>query len=264
MKLIRAYPLTTYVVLAYVFSIAVGLMLNVSLAFGLLALFGPATAAFVVARVWRGRAGVAELWAVTTRWRVHPGWYLAALGLPIAGAAIGHVLFVLAGNPPLAIPGSVEPILILLFFLVIGEEIGWRGFLLRGMLRHQSPIVATGIVAVVWTLWHSPLYFIPGMPNYGQPFFAFAVWVVPFSFLLTWLWLGTRSALLASMMHGSGNLAASLVFPQTDPATLFVCSGVGMTLVAVPLVLRSWSRWISVTSQEDEMTDVPAMTPALD
>jgi membrane protease YdiL (CAAX protease family) len=117
------------------------------------------------------------------------------------------------------------------------------------------------IVAVVWTLWHSPLYFIPGMPSYGQPFLAFAAWVVPFAFLLTWIWLGTRSAWLATIMHGSGNLAASLVFPQTDPATLFVFSGIGMTVVAVPLVLMSWSRWISARHGLDG-SDVRAMTPA--
>ena len=132
--LIRRYPLSTYVVLAYAFSITLGLLLNVSLLFGLIALFGPAAAAFIVARIWRGRAGVGELWAVTTRWRVHPVWYIAALALPIAGTAIGHVLYVLAGNAAIPVPGKVEPILLVLFFLVIGEEIGWRGFLLRGLL----------------------------------------------------------------------------------------------------------------------------------
>lgn len=245
-RLIRDYPLGAYVVLAYVISISLTLLLDVSLVFGLIALFGPATAAFLVARVWRGRAGVTELWAITTRWRVHPAWYAAALGVPVAAAALGHVLFVLAGNRLLAIPGNVEPILLLLFFLVIGEEIGWRGFLLRGLLGNRSPLVATAVVAVVWLMWHSPLYFIPGMPSYGNSFAAFAVWVIPFSFLLTWLWLGTRSAWLATLMHGSGNLATSIVFPLADPGTLWTFYGIGMAIIAVPLIVVSWSRWATV------------------
>ncbi len=243
--LIRRYPLSAYVVFAYLFSITLGLLLNVSLLFGLIALFGPAAAAFVVVRIWRGRAGVRDLWAVTTRWRVHPGWYVAALALPIAGTAIGHILYVLAGNAALPVPGAVEPILFVLFFLVIGEEIGWRGFLLRGLLDRQSPLVATLVVAAVWTMWHSPLYFIPGMPFVGNPFWAFALWVFTFSFLMTWLWLGTGSAWLAAIMHGAGNLAASLVFPLTDLAGLYVFSAIGFAIVAIPLVLASWSRWIS-------------------
>ena len=76
-ELIRRVPLISYVVLAYLFSIALDVLLNVSLAFGLIALFGPAAAAFIVARTWRGRDGVADLWAVTTRWRVPALWYVA-------------------------------------------------------------------------------------------------------------------------------------------------------------------------------------------
>ena len=110
--LIRRYPLSTYVVLAYVFSIVLGLGLFLSLLFGLIALFGPAAAAFIVARVhWRGKAGVSELMAVTTRWRVNPAWHVAAIALPILGTAIGHVVYVLTGHAALAIPERLEPIL---------------------------------------------------------------------------------------------------------------------------------------------------------
>jgi membrane protease YdiL (CAAX protease family) len=261
MQATRRYPLSTYVVLAYVFSITLGLLLNVSLLFGLIALFGPAAAAFIVARIWRGRAGVGEMWAVTTRWRLHPGWYIAALALPIAGTAIGHVLYVLAGNAALPVPGRVEPILLVLFFLVIGEEIGWRGFLLRGLLSRYSPLVATLVVAAVWTLWHSPLYFIPEMPSYGNPFWAFALWVFAFSFLMTWVWLGTRSAWLATIMHGAGNLAASLVFPLADVGGLFVFSAIGLAVVAIPLVLASWSRWITVSKEVRTLDACGAAAP---
>ncbi|HET9665227.1 MAG TPA: type II CAAX endopeptidase family protein [Desertimonas sp.] len=255
-RLIRDHPLSAYVVLAYVVSISLTLLLNVSLVFGLIALFGPATAAFIVARIWRGKEGVAELRAVATKWRVHPAWYAAALGLPVAAAALGHVLYVLAGGAPLAIPGNVQPILLLLFVLVIGEEIGWRGFLLRGLLRNRSPLVATAVVAVVWSMWHTPLYFIPGMPSYGNSFAAFVVWVIPFSFLLTWLWLGTSSAWLATLMHGSGNLAASIVFPVADPGTLFTFYGIAMAIIAVLLVAPAWSAWTIVRPPE---TSPPAV-----
>lgn len=259
-RLIRRYPLSAYVVLAYALSIALGLLLNVSLLFGLIALFGPAAAAFIVARIWRGRAGVSELRAVTTRWRVHPGWYLAALGLPIVGTAIGYFIYFGAGNPALALPGKAEPILLVLFVLVIGEEIGWRGFLLRNLLRTRSPIVATLVVAAIWTVWHSPLYFIPGMPSYGNNFLAFAAWVFTFSFLMTWLWLGTRSVWLATIMHGAANLSASLVFPTSDLSALFVFSAIGFTIVAVPLVVIALPRWMSVRDQElvGSLAPVPA------
>jgi membrane protease YdiL (CAAX protease family) len=206
-------------------------------------LFGPAVAAFLVARTAEGRAGTGRLVAAITRWRVHPAWYLAAVGLPLVAYAIAHGLYVLAGNPPLQVPAPIGPIAIVLFFLVIGEEIGWRGFLLAGLLRDRSPLIATLIVAVAWLVWHSPLYFVPGMPSYGESFVAFAAWVIPLSFLLTYIWLGTESVWLATIMHGSANIGSSLVFPAEDPATRFVYSGIGTAIVAVALVAASWPRF---------------------
>jgi membrane protease YdiL (CAAX protease family) len=242
-RLIRSRPLVAYYVLACAISVALGLLLNVSLLFGLLALFGPAAAALIVARASEGRAEVLSLRAAATRWRVHPAWYAAAVALPVAGFALGHVAYVLAGHEPLAVPGTIQPIALVLFVLVIGEEIGWRGYLLRTLLRRHSPAVATAIVAIAWAVWHSPLYFVPGMPSYGGPFLAFVAWVIPLSVLLTWLWLGTRSAWLTTVMHGAANLGASLVFPMTDAATLFLFSGLGMTVVAAVAVITSWSRF---------------------
>jgi membrane protease YdiL (CAAX protease family) len=260
--LVSRYPLSAYVVLAYALSIGLTLLLNVSLVFGLIALFGPAAAAFIVARLSRGRAGVRELWAITTRWRVGLGWYAAALALPIVGTAVGHAVYVATGNAALRVPGDIQPIMFVLFFLVIGEEIGWRGFLLRGLLRSQSPLVATLVVAAIWTVWHSPLYFIPGMPYYGNSFVAFALWVFTFSFLMTWLWLGTRSAWLAMLMHGAGNLAASLVFPLGDVGALYTLSAIGFAIVAVPLVARDWRRWLNTPSGEADLEASPALARA--
>jgi membrane protease YdiL (CAAX protease family) len=249
--IVRRHPLIAYYVLAVAFSIALALLLNVSLVFGLLALFGPATAAFIVARVTDGRAGVSALWSSIFRWRVHPAWYAAAVALPLIGFALGHVLYVAAGNEPLAVPGTVDPILLVLFVLVIGEEIGWRGFLLPGLLRDRSPLTATAIVAVAWAAWHSPLYFIPGMPSYGESYLALVAWVVVNSVLLTWLWLGTRSVLLATIMHGSMNLAGSVVFPLTDPGALFGFAAAGSVIVGIALLASSWRRFTEPLQQAE-------------
>jgi membrane protease YdiL (CAAX protease family) len=139
----------------------------------------------------------------------------------------------------------VQPILLVLFVLVIGEEIGWRGFLLRHLLEQRSPLVAALLVGAVWALWHTPLYFIPGMPSYGGPFLAFAAWAMSLSFLLTWLWIGTRSVVLATVMHGAANLGPSLVFPHTDAGVVFGFGAVGTAAVAAILVALTWHRWVS-------------------
>ena len=39
----------------------------------------------------------------------------------------------------------------------MGEEIGWRSYLLPGLLIHFRPIIALNIVGIVWGLYHAPV-----------------------------------------------------------------------------------------------------------
>jgi membrane protease YdiL (CAAX protease family) len=258
----RHHPLTTYYVLAVAISTGLGLLLNVSLVFGLLALFGPALAAFVAARLAAGREGVHALRARSTRWRVRPVYYVAAIGLPLAAYAIGLVAYVLLGNQAPDVPGEVTIVGLVLFVLVIGEEIGWRGFMLPILLGRMSPLLASAVTGVAWALWHAPLYFLPGMPSFGDPYLAFVAWVLPLTFVLTWLWLRTRSVIIATVAHGSANIVSGLVLPLDDPGLRFLFSGLGFTVVAVVLVLLSRREFLASPSQRPA-TDAALVEPAL-
>jgi membrane protease YdiL (CAAX protease family) len=258
----RRHPLTTYYVLAVAISTGLGLLLNVSLVFGLLALFGPAVAAFIAARLAAGRAGVRALWTRTKRWRVRPVFYLGAIGLPVVAYAIGLAAYVLLGNRAPAIPGGITIVGLVLFVLVIGEEIGWRGFMLPILLGRMSPLLASGVTGALWALWHAPLYFLPGMPSFGDPYLAFVAWVFPLAFVLTWLWLRTRSVIVATVAHGSANLVSGLVLPLDDPGLRFVFSGVGFAAVAVVLVVVSRREFLASPPQRST-TDPALAEPAL-
>ena len=258
----RRHPLTTYYVLAVAISTGLALLLNVSLVFGLLALFGPALAAFIASRLAAGGEGVRALWTRTTRWRVNPFYYLAAIGLPLIAYAIGLAAYVLLGNPAPDIPGEITIVGLVLFVLVIGEEIGWRGFMLPILLGRMSPLLASGVTGVLWALWHAPLYFLPGMPSFGDPYLAFVAWVIPLTFVLTWLWLRTRSVIVATVAHGSANLVSGLVLPLEDPGLRFLFSGFGFAVVAVVLVLGSRREFLASPPQ-GSATDAGLVEPEL-
>jgi uncharacterized protein len=245
----RPRPLITYYVLAVAMSTGLALLLNVSLLFGLLALFGPAVAALIAARLAAGREGVGALRRRTTRWRVPPVYYLAAVGLPLVAYVIGLAVYVLLGNPAPEVPGGITIVGLVLFVLVIGEEIGWRGFMLPVLLGRTSPLLASGVTGIAWALWHAPLYFLPGMPSFGDPYLAFVAWVLPLTFVLTWLWLRTASVIIATVAHGSANLVSGLVLPLDDPGLRFLFSGLGFTVVAVVLVFLSRREFLASPPQ---------------
>jgi membrane protease YdiL (CAAX protease family) len=258
----RRHPLTTYYALAVAISTGLALMLNVSLVFGLLALFGPALAAFVAARLAAGGGGVRAVWTRTRRWRVSPVYYLAAIALPLLAYAIGLAAYVLVGNQRPDVPGEVTIVGLVLFVLVIGEEIGWRGFMLPILLGRMSPLLASGVTGVLWALWHAPLYFLPGMPSNGDPYLAFVAWVIPLTFVITWLWLRTRSVIVATVAHGSANLVSGLVLPLDDPGERFLFSGLGFTAVAVVLVFVSRREFLASPPRRSA-TDAGLVEPAL-
>ena len=99
-----------------------------------------------------------------------------------------------------------------------GEEIGWRGFAFR-LAARLGPARASLLLGIVWAIWHLPLFFVPGIDNYGQSFAIFALQVTAISVPMAWLYARTSgSLLLVMLMHGASNQTRNIV-PSAVPAT---------------------------------------------
>jgi membrane protease YdiL (CAAX protease family) len=174
--------------------------------FGFLALFGPAAAAIIVTAVADGRTGIRALFQRVAIWRVGLRWYAVALGLP-AALSLGVVgLSIALGAAAEVRFNELSPLTVILFFLVIGEELGWRGYALPRLQARYGALGASLILGILWAAWHLPNQFIPGLEFYGYGFPAFALYVVAMTVLFTWLARETRgSVLLAWLFHGAIN-----------------------------------------------------------
>jgi membrane protease YdiL (CAAX protease family) len=73
----------------------------------------------------------------------------------------------------------------------LGEEIGWRGFLLPKLLKRNGPLVASLILGVVWGLWHLPIDLTAGFLLKGPgAVLVRIVWTLPMAILFTWFYIG--------------------------------------------------------------------------
>lgn len=114
----------------------------------------------------------------------------------------------------------------------LGEEFGWRGYLLWELapLGFWPASVAIG---AVWGLWHAPVivagYNYPSFPVVGVA--AMTVACVSFSPVYTYLVIRAESVLAAALLHGVFNGSAGLVvaYAVADDAVLaeLVASPVG-------------------------------------
>jgi membrane protease YdiL (CAAX protease family) len=212
--MIGRHQLVAFFALAYAFAWSLSLLTSVSLAFGFLALFGPAAAALIVAALAEGRAGVRDLLGRLAIWRVGPGWYAVALGLPALLSLLVVGLGIALGAPAEIRFSDLSPLTLTLFLLVVGEELGWRGFALPRLQARFGALGASLVLGLLWAAWHLPNQLIPGLEVYGYGFPAFAAYVVAMTVLFTWLAVHTRgSVLLAWLFHGAIN---TLIF--VDPA----------------------------------------------
>jgi membrane protease YdiL (CAAX protease family) len=204
-KYAKASPLTTFFALAYPLTWVLLPFSRTSVAFSLLALCGPAAAAITTATLC-GPAERADLWRRVTQWRARGYWYLLAMLLPLPISTLRSAIEYLLGAPG---PIRIQPIStlsVVVFVLVAGEEIGWRGFAMPRLTVRVGWVTASVIIGSLWAFWHLPLFFMAGMPQYGTPFLPYIGYTIGLSVILSALTLSTSgSVVIATLFHGAVN-----------------------------------------------------------
>lgn len=178
---------------------------------------GPTIAAYIAVITTSAQAPLREFHQRLLRWRVAGWWYVIAMGLPV-GLAVLSVVSATQFSSGLAGTLSVRPwylFLPLFAMMIVGgglEELGWRGVAQPELTRAIGPAKAALSVGLIWAVWHVPLFFLPGVSQYGGNFPVFAVGVIANALMLGWLYSRTDSILLCIVFHASSNAITALGF----------------------------------------------------
>jgi membrane protease YdiL (CAAX protease family) len=229
--------LAWFYVIACAATAALTMLLDVSIVFGLAALFGPAIGAVIVTRAASGRAGVSDLLRRTVRWRVGLGWYVVAILITEAVTLAAAAAPALWGGPVRIEHLPLDGLKVALFVTVVGEEIGWRGFALPRLMAYWRATPASVILGLMWGLWHLPTFFLAGTAQSQFPFPAYLLYTTALSVLMTWLFFRTQgSVFFATVFHGCVNTFV-VTNPALEPATLHWLQA-GSYAAAALLVVR--------------------------
>ena len=204
-----------------------------------------------------------------TKYQVR-SWYIPLLYATIAYAIVWIFHFGAFGNPDFYDSlvkamhlGGPPWISILLGILLIGtyglvrsvssalgEEIGWRGFLVPELSKTTSFTTTSLLSGIVWSLWHYPIL-IYGDYNAGTPTWygltCFTVMVISISFVFAWMRLKSGSLWTGAILHGSHNLYIQGIFTpitrNTGKTAWFIDEfGCVLPLVAIAFAIYFWSR----------------------
>ena len=188
--------------------------------------FGPTIAGLIMLALVDGKSGLQKTASEIIRWKVHPTWYLIAIGLPaiLAGSAVG-IFFILEGdiNGGLAVPMRQIPVIfagwIAIRFLIgggLGEEVGWRGFALNQLLKQQGALRASIVIGLVWTFWHLPAHLVSD--NLLVNLVAQLLITIPYTIIFTWIYLkSNRSLLIVALLHAASNAFIGVGIEQVFP-----------------------------------------------
>jgi membrane protease YdiL (CAAX protease family) len=141
----------------------------------------------------------------------------------------------------------------------LGEEIGWRGFLVPELAKVVSfPLVAL-ISGLMWAAYHFTVLIFADY-NAGTPVWygltCFTLMVIGDSFIMAWLTLRSRSLWPAALFHGSHNLwIQSILTPltrDTGPTKYIVDEfGIGLVITTLAAALIVWREMRRIGLQRD-------------
>ena len=184
-----------------------------------------------------------------------PRWAVLAYTLPIAYALVAYGTVWLSGYGAVDVSRVHKPLLrfillgsVMSLVSALGEELGWRGFLVPKLSEGWSFTRTALVSGIIWASWHMPLIILADY-NGGTPTWysctCFAIMVVGISFPFAWIRLRSGSVWPAAILHASHNLYIQGFFDNVTVdtgITKYLVSEFGAAL-AVTAVVTGYIFW---------------------
>jgi len=227
--------------------------------------------------------GIAALVAsfITTRplkaigWTFSPRWIGLGWLIPVSYAFVGYGLvwitglggvpsdtFItrarltlgLASQPPwlviVAAFGYIAVLSVLPSMISsLGEEIGWRGFLVPELARWIGPRGACLGSGLIWATWHLPVILFAGYGAVGTPkawqITCFFAMVMSSAVVMGWLRLKSGSIWPTAVVHATHNAVIQLFFDHITAPRAYTAWFIGEfgCALLLPLSLMAWYCW---------------------
>lgn len=174
-----------------------------------------------------------------------------ALLLPLIYIGIPYAIYWMVNPESLTFQPSESFFFLLLFGVPIamntalGEEIGWRGFLVPALMKKFGLMKTLLLSSLIWGLWHCPILisglYMPGTPLWFKlPMFCIIIGAV--GFIVGILTLRAKSVWPAALLHAAHNDYDQMLFaPYTvSDNKMFWVSETGILTAVIAVGLAVW------------------------
>ena len=233
--------------------IVLGLSMEAGMLLGLVGVLGPMITGIGFTYMTKDKAGRSDYWKrIVDFKRISAKWYLVIfLFVPVLHILAMMIDIIAGGNGAtwgeaaqnvFSNPLSIIPSILFASLIPFVEELGWRGYALDHFQERHSALASSLILGVVWSVWHLPLFFVPG--SYQESlgvgtlaFWLFVIGIIPLNLPFTWIYNNTgRSTLAVILFHSMVNFTGELIALNERADTI----SIGLWFVAAIGIAVIW------------------------
>jgi len=142
----------------------------------------------------------------------------------------------LFGKPYITHGYSNEFIIIAIFLLFvgsIGEEIGWRGFMLPSFNKKYSLIISSIFTGVLWGAWH-----IGKLSAYGIiGYLLFIILIIEFSVIMAWIYSRSNKNIMNMVFFHLGiNVSSIIILTNREGIMFYLVASTISALLCLTLI----------------------------
>jgi len=183
----------------------------------ILSVFTPSILALILTAISKGKKGIYELFIKQTIQKTNFKWLLLSI---ITIPLIASLAMLTSLNFDLSKfslrTTQLLPQVVVIILIALGEEYGWRGFLLPKLMKKFNLLYSSIILGLIWGFWHLPAYLIGTGVPLQMNFMVFLLWVIVGTLFISWIYYYTKSVLTSILAHISANAAFNylLILPE--------------------------------------------------
>ncbi len=119
------------------------------------------------------------------------------------GFCLLALVYALLFGTPNGSPWYMFPLgfLIMIPFVGIAEETGWRGLLQPELDKRMSYPFSVLLTAAIWFVWHFSVFIDPTSNHYGDSIIGFGITIFIWAFAMAAIYKSTKSVIACAMYH---------------------------------------------------------------
>ena len=168
-----------------------------------------------------------------------PIWLLLSVFIPVVIVCGSALILSALGEPYVSSTfGSAVPFIIVTAASIIGcigEEVGWRGFMLPAFHKKHSLFLSSVFTGLLWGAWHFGKIALFGIIGY----LLFIVMVTEWTVLMAWIYVKTGKELLAMIkFHLTVNICSMFLLNNREGILFYAVATIIGGILCMIVILK--------------------------